>query len=149
MSQYLFDNGRLSRCVSNGYINVCVFFSYDWMLLMKKLEISRQVGVPPILHSSSQSKSILYADKAKEKKGRLIRLIVVTWWAYAHILQIVHVTNKWLARVSGLANYRHNEERIIDVGILCCCHPHSAGYLITKAFSMSFVNGFDLPSFFC
>jgi hypothetical protein len=46
MSQYLFDNGRLSRFVSNGYINVCVFFSYEWMVLMKKLKISRQVGVP-------------------------------------------------------------------------------------------------------
>ncbi len=29
MSQYLFDNGRLSRFVSNGHINMCVFFSYN------------------------------------------------------------------------------------------------------------------------
>jgi len=29
----LFDNERLSRFVSNGHINMCVFFSYDWMLL--------------------------------------------------------------------------------------------------------------------
>jgi hypothetical protein len=29
-------------------------------------------------------------------------------------------------------NYRHGGERIIDVGILCCCcHRLSAGYLTT------------------
>jgi hypothetical protein len=54
-----------------------------------------------------------------------------------HILKIVHVTNKWLVRASGLANYRHDEERIIDVGILCCCHLLSTGYLTIGAFSMS------------
>ncbi len=37
-------------------------------------------------------------------------------------------------------NYRHGGERIIDVGILCCCcHRLSAGYLTTVV-----VNGMNV-----
>ena len=139
MSQYLFDNGRLSRFVSNGNINdrACSFLTNEWYW-WRSWRLAVKWEYLLILHSSSQNETLLHADtgRAREKKGRLIRLIVVTRCAYAsEKIKIVHVTNKWLARASGLANYRHDWERIIEVGILrCCCHLLSTGYFPRKAF---------------
>ena len=68
MSQYLSDNGRLSRFASNGY-RTCVRVRRS-RLIKQQSEISRQVGVPcdTSLTITEKRVDLRCADEKKKKR---------------------------------------------------------------------------------